>query len=183
MRKKGKRQEKSKLVSAKELFSLAKRARSQGKKIVTTNGCFDLLHVGHVRSFAYAKLLGDILIVGVNSDASVRKNKGPQRPVVPASERAEMIANLASVDYVFIFNTQTAIPWLAKVRPHIHVKGSDYAPQEVIEREVIEKGGGDVVLFPHTHKHSTSRIIEKIKSGSAISKSKSPKRRNPGSRA
>jgi rfaE bifunctional protein nucleotidyltransferase chain/domain len=163
MRKKGKAGAQKKIVSAKELFSLAKRAKKQGKKIVTTNGCFDLLHVGHVRSFAYAKSLGDILIVGVNSDASVKKNKGPLRPIIPASERAEIISNLSSVDYIFVFSTKTAIPWLAKVRPDYHVKGSDYPLESVIERNEIENGGGKVMLFTHTRAHSTSLIIKKIR--------------------
>jgi rfaE bifunctional protein nucleotidyltransferase chain/domain len=141
---------------------VAARARRSSKRVVTTNGCFDILHVGHIRSLAYAKSLGDLLIVGVNSDVSARANKGVGRPIVPARERAEMLSALESVDYVFVFSTTTPIPWIEKIRPAVHVKGSDRSLNQVIEREAVEKHGGRVVLFPHTKKHSASAIVSKI---------------------
>ncbi len=153
-----------KVLSLREAVTTAKRLRKSGKKLVTTNGCFDLLHVGHARSLAFARSQGDVLFVGLNSDASVRANKGIGRPVVPARERAEMLAALSFVDYVFIFTTKTPIPWLLEIKPHIHVKSSDYTIEQVIEREAVERGGGKVVLAPHTGKHSTSGIIKKIRS-------------------
>lgn len=146
----------------KEALAAAKRAHKAGKRVVTTNGCFDLLHVGHVRALAFARSLGDVLIVGVNSDASVRRSKGPGRPVVPAKERAELLGALESVTVVFIFSTKTPTPWLEQVRPHVHVKSSDYSPEQVVETSVIEKHGGKVVLFPHTGTHSSTALIKKI---------------------
>lgn len=152
-----------KILSLKDAVATAKRLRKSGKKLVTTNGCFDLLHVGHVRSLAFARAQGDVLFVGINSDASVRANKGPERPVIPARERAEMLAALSFVDYVFIFNSKTPISWLLEVKPHAHVKSSDYTMEQVIEREVVERGSGRIVLAPHTGKHSTTKLIQKIR--------------------
>lgn len=174
MRKKSKTRPHAKIIQEDSLEKIVKKLRKQGLRVVTTNGCFDIIHVGHTRSFEYAKSLGDILIVGINSDASVRASKGQGRPIVPGVERAEIIANISSVDYVFIFNTKTPEPWLSKVKPDIHVKGSDYSLQEVVERGVVEKGGGKIVLFTHTGKHSTSRILKKI----PMMRSKNPKLHN-----
>ena len=154
---------KSKVMSLKHAIALAARARRSRKKVVTTNGCFDIVHVGHVRALAHARSLGDMLIVGINSDASVRRIKGPGRPVLPARERAEVLAALESVDAVFIFSTKTPTPWLEKVRPAVHVKSSDYSPERIVEKAIVEKYGGRVVIFPHTGKHSSTKIIEKIK--------------------
>ena len=153
---------KRKILPLQEVEKVAARARRSSKRVVTTNGCFDILHVGHIRSLAYAKSFGDLLIVGVNSDASARANKGVGRPIVPARERAEMLSALASVDYVFVFSSKTPIPWIEKIRPSVHVKGSDRSLNQVIEREAVEKHGGKVVLFPHTKKHSASSLAEKL---------------------
>lgn len=141
---------------------IALSARSQGKKVVTTNGCFDLLHLGHVRYLEHAKSLGDILIVGVNSDRSVRRNKGPLRPIVPQGERAKLLAALKPVDFVFIFDEETPIRWLQKIKPHIHIKGGDYKTAKIIEKEVVEKNGGRFVLGPMVKYKSTTELIRKI---------------------
>jgi len=148
-------------------MAVAAAARKRGKKIVTTNGCFDILHVGHVRNLAAAKKLGDVLIVGINSDASVRRNKGPSRPLVPARERAEILAALSVVDYVFIFGEETPFSWIKKLRPHFHVKGGgedvknhpDFAEQ----KHVVEQSGGRLVLVPHVKGKSTSILVHKIR--------------------
>ena len=153
---------KRKILPLQEVEKVAARARRGSKRVVTTNGCFDILHVGHIRSLAYAKSLGDLLIVGVNSDASARANKGVGRPIVPARERAEILSALECVDYVFVFPSKTPIPWIERVRPDIHVKGSDRSLSQIIEREAVEKYGGKVILFPHTKKHSASTIVSKV---------------------
>ena len=144
------------------IFSLVKREKKRGKKIVTTNGCFDILHIGHAQNLAFAKSLGDILLVGVNSDKSVRANKGPARPIMPARERAGLLAALAPVDYVFIFDDTTPLSWLKKIEPHVHVKGSERQLVEIKEKEVVEHNGGKVILAPYNKGCSTTEIINRI---------------------
>ena len=144
-------------------MSLAKKARAAGKRIVTTNGCFDILHTGHVRYLTFARSKGDVLIVGINTDASVRASKGPTRPVNPARERAEVIAALSCVDAVFLFSDRTPEKWIKKIRPHIHVKGGDYTADQIIEKNVVEESGGKIVIAPHIKGRSTSTMIEKIR--------------------
>src|SRR6059058_3387522 len=118
----------SKIVGLEELSERSKQLRAAGKKMVATNGCFDLLHVGHVRYLQAARALGDMLIIGLNSDASVRAYKGPTRPLVAQDERAELLAALACVDYVTIFDEPTAEALMAALQPDIYVKGGDYRP-------------------------------------------------------
>ena len=156
---------KDKPKNLKAVAAFVKREKKRGKKIVTTNGCFDILHVGHIRSLTVAKELGDILVVGINSDASVRALKGNDRPIVPEEERAEVIAALEPVDAVFIFGEPDPRPWLAKLKPHVHAKGSDRSMNEIIEKNVVEAGGGKVVLLPLRKGRSTTDIIKKIKRG------------------
>jgi D-beta-D-heptose 7-phosphate kinase/D-beta-D-heptose 1-phosphate adenosyltransferase len=146
-----------------EIARIARRARAAGRTVVTTNGCFDLLHVGHIRNLEAAKARGDLLIVGVNSDASVRTYKEPMRPVVPARERAEVLAALAAVDYVFTFNDTVPNRWLRKLRPNIHVKGSDRALADIVERHVVADIGGKLVLLPVFKGHSTTALIARIR--------------------
>jgi rfaE bifunctional protein nucleotidyltransferase chain/domain len=146
-----------------ELAEVVRAAQVDGKVVVTTNGCFDLLHVGHIRYLEEARRLGDLLIVGVNSDASVRRIKGPDRPVVRDVERAEILAALACVDYVTVFDEPTPCELLAALRPDVHVKGGDYAPEDVIERDVVEKHGGRVVVGIRVPAQSTTDIIEAIR--------------------
>jgi rfaE bifunctional protein nucleotidyltransferase chain/domain len=155
-----------KVKSLKEVEAITRAARRTGKTIVTTNGCFDILHIGHVRNLKAAKKLGDVLIVGLNSDASVRLNKGSSRPIIPARERAELLAALESVDYVFIFSDPTPFAWIQKLRPHIHVKGGGKDilkhPNFLPQKKIIEESGGRFILLPHIEDKSTSRIIKKI---------------------
>ncbi len=152
----------SKVKTLAEVVSLANAARRKGKRIVTTNGCFDILHIGHVRYLEAAKKKGDILIVGVNSDASVRGSKGPSRPIVPERERAEVIASLKAADAVFIFPERDPSKWLSKVKPDIHVKGADWTLDRILEREIVEKGGGRIALIPLEKGKSTTNIVRKI---------------------
>ena len=136
--------------------------------VVWTNGCFDLLHVGHIRSFRDAKALGDILVVGLNSDASVRANKGDTRPLVHEAERAEVIAALEMVDYVTIFEQITPVAALARLRPDIHCKGAEYADgkRQVPERETVLGYGGQIRFLPFHPGISTSELMERIKCSS-----------------
>jgi rfaE bifunctional protein nucleotidyltransferase chain/domain len=146
-----------------EIIRIAAAARKTGNVVVTTNGCFDILHVGHIRNLEAAKSLGDILIVGVNSDKSVRENKGAGRPIVSEKERAEVIAALACVDYVFIFGTKTPIEWIEKVKPAIHAKGADRVMSQIVEKEAVEKNDGKIVLIRYHKGKSSTAIIEKSK--------------------
>jgi rfaE bifunctional protein nucleotidyltransferase chain/domain len=152
---------KIKSLSAVAVFVEA--AKKKGKKIVTTNGCFDILHVGHIRSLEAAKALGDVLAVGINSDASVRMLKGKGRPVIPECERAEIIAALKPVDAVFIFREKDPRKWLAKLKPDIHAKGSDRNMDEIIEKDVVERAGGKIALLSLRKGKSTTNLIRKIK--------------------
>lgn len=152
-----------------EVLRLVEKDRRQGKKIVATNGCFDIVHVGHIRNLSDAKALGDVLVVGINSDSSVRKNKGPTRPIVPAVERAEVIASLRSVDYVFVFAGRTPFSWIRALRPHIHVKGAgadvQSHPDFPAQKKAVEAGGGKLVLIEHHNGRSTTSIVRKIQGG------------------
>lgn len=137
-------------------------ARKRGKTIVTTNGCFDILHIGHVNYLQEAKKHGDLLIVGVNSDASVRAIKGAARPIVPARERAAIVASLECVDAVLIFSETEPDQWLLRLRPDIHVKGGDKTMADVRERGAVERGGGVVALMPVERGRSTTNIIQTV---------------------
>jgi rfaE bifunctional protein nucleotidyltransferase chain/domain len=139
--------------------------RDAGGRVVFTNGCFDLLHVGHVRCLQAARGLGDALVVGVNSDASVRRLKGETRPLVPEGERAEVLAALACVDYVTIFDESTPVRLLEHLRPEVHVKGGDYREEELPEASLVRSWGGRVVILPFTPGYSTTGLIRKLESG------------------
>lgn len=145
-----------------DLEHKANTLRQEGKIIVTTNGCFDILHVGHIRVLKAAQLFGDVLIVGINSDSSIRKLKGANRPIVPEDERAEIVASLGCVDYVTIFPETTAVEFLRAAKPHIYVKGGDYTPSELPEAPTIEAGGGIIKIIDLIPEHSTTSIIQKI---------------------
>ncbi|MDO8521815.1 MAG: D-glycero-beta-D-manno-heptose 1-phosphate adenylyltransferase [bacterium] len=145
------------------VVKMVRSAKAAGEKIVTTNGCFDILHVGHVRYLQGARKLGSMLVVGINSDASVRRLKGPGRPIVPARERAEIVSALRAVDAVFIFNDATPIRWLKQLKPHIHVKGADRTVDQVVEKKVVEASGGRLVLVPYIKNKSTTNIIKRIR--------------------
>ena len=144
------------------------RLQRAGKKVVFTNGCFDLLHVGHVRYLQEARELGDALVVGINSDASVRRlDKGPGRPFTPARERAEVLAALACVDFVTIFGTPTPLRLIRALGPDVLVKGGDWAIEAIVGREVVEARGGKVVAIPFVKNRSTTATIRKIRAARA----------------
>ncbi len=136
--------------------------REKGERIVSTNGVFDLLHVGHVRYLQEARKLGDLLIVGVNSDASVRRLKGETRPINPAEERAELLLALRCVDYCVIFEEETPVSLLEKIRPTFHTKGGDYNIETMPETSVVRHYGGDIRLLPFVEGRSSSRLIERF---------------------
>ena len=162
----GPRPRTNKVVEWEELLALRERWRTEGQTVVWTNGCFDLLHLGHVRSLQIAKALGDVLVVGVNSDDSVRRLKGPGRPIFPASERVKMLAALECVDYVVVFEELTPERALSRLRPDIHCKGADYAPphgKPIPEAKIVEAYGGRVEFLPLLSGHSTSELIRRIK--------------------
>lgn len=144
---------------AKYIVNLAK---EQGKKVVFTNGCFDILHVGHISYLENAKKQGDILIVGVNSDASTRRLKGPTRPINNENDRACMLSALKSVDYTVIFDEDTPEDLIAYLKPSIHVKGGDYKKEDLPETKIVEAYGGKVVILNFVEGKSTTNIINKI---------------------
>jgi D-beta-D-heptose 7-phosphate kinase/D-beta-D-heptose 1-phosphate adenosyltransferase len=154
----------SKIRTLDELAAFRAVWREKGKTVVWTNGCFDLLHVGHIRSFRDAKALGDILIVGINSDASVRAIKGDSRPIVNQADRAELIAALEMVDYVTIFDESTPVAALSRLRPDIHCKGAEYADgaRPVPEREVVLGYGGQIRFLPFHPGRSTTELVDRI---------------------
>ena len=151
------------IVSLVEAILRFGREKRNGRRIVFTNGCFDLLHPGHVRTLEQARELGDALIVGLNSDASVRQLKGEGRPVVPEHERAEILAALECVDAVVIFNEPTPREVVARLLPDVLVKGGDWPRDQIAGREEVEAAGGRVVLVPVSPGHSTSEILRKIR--------------------
>jgi D-beta-D-heptose 7-phosphate kinase/D-beta-D-heptose 1-phosphate adenosyltransferase len=144
---------------------LSRELRREGRCLVFTNGVFDLLHNGHVRYLTSARALGDALVVAVNSDRSVRAIKGPGRPVVPEAERAEVLASLAAVDAVIIFDEDTPRRVIMALQPAVLVKGADWAETEIIGRDVVEAGGGAVVRLPLETGYSTTSIVDRIRSG------------------
>jgi D-glycero-beta-D-manno-heptose 1-phosphate adenylyltransferase len=137
-------------------------AKKHGARIVFANGCFDVLHVGHIRYLAGARALGDLLVVGVNSDEQVAIQKGTGRPIIPAAERAEMVASLESVDYVTIFNEPTVTELLLALKPDIHAKGTDYTEETVPERDVVRSYGGRVAIVGDPKDHSTSEMLARL---------------------
>ncbi len=152
----------NKIKTLAELIPLLRAARARGLRIVFANGCFDLIHVGHVRYLQGAKHHGDILVVALNSDASVRAIKGAERPLQPEADRAEMIASLQIVDYVVIFDDPTVDRLLNELRPDIHAKGTDYSAESVPERETVRSYGGQVAIVGDPKSHSTKDLIEAI---------------------
>lgn len=154
-----------KVLTSAQLVPLLDRARTQKKRIVFTNGCFDLLHVGHTRYLQAAKALGDILVVGVNSDSSVRSlNKSPDRPIVSESQRAEVLAALCCVDYVVMFTEPDPLNLITTLQPDVLVKGGDWAVERIVGRDVVERRGGTVRTIPLVHGMSTTALIQRIRS-------------------
>ncbi len=151
-----------KIYTRKELATILEHLKSNGKVVVTTNGCFDVLHLGHLRYLQAARKLGDCLVVAINSDTSVTQLKGQNRPLVPEDERAEMLAGLACVDYVVIFTELTPVELLSELKPNIHVKGGDYTLEQLIERDTVEANGGKVIVGLNVPGKSTTDLIEVI---------------------
>ena len=153
---------KQKIIGNKELLRIIKNLKTRGKRIVFTNGCFDLLHIGHIRYLEKARTLGDILVVGVNSDSSVRILKGPKRPILPAKERAEILSGLGCVDYITIFNEQDPLKLITSLHPHVLVKGGDWTKEQIVGGDVVERSGGKVVIISFVKRASTSNLIGTI---------------------
>lgn len=153
---------KAKVVSLPALLAALEPLRARGRRVALTNGVFDLLHVGHLRYLQAARALADLLVVGVNTDESVRQLKDPTRPLVPAAERAELVAGFACVDYVVLFAEPTAEALVAAVRPDVYVKGGDYREADLPEAKVARDYGGEVRLLPFETGHSTSALVGEI---------------------
>ncbi len=163
----GFRSSRTKIVLRPALKKIVRRLKGKGKKIVFTNGCFDLIDVHHVRCLQEAKTHGDVLIVAINTDASVRRIKGPPRPIVPQRDRAEMLAALECVDYVTFFGEDTPHNILREILPDVLAKGGDYRKGQIVGREIVEGNGGKVVRLKKSRQRSTTRLIQKIVEGHA----------------
>jgi rfaE bifunctional protein nucleotidyltransferase chain/domain len=153
---------KQKIRERKTLLRIIKDLKAKGKRIVFTNGCFDLLHIGHIRYLEEAKALGDVLVVGVNSDSSVRKLKGSKRPVLPEEERTEILSGLGCVDYITIFDERDPLKLITSLHPDVLVKGGDWTKDQIVGSEVVERSGGEVVILPFVQGASTSNLINII---------------------
>jgi rfaE bifunctional protein nucleotidyltransferase chain/domain len=153
------------IVSREELLTRIKTDRQNGTRVVLANGCFDVLHVGHVRYLAGARELGEVLVVGVNSDAQVERLKGAGRPIMPATERAELVDALQSVTYVTVFDEPTVEELLLALKPDVHAKGTDYTEDSVPERDVVRSYGGRVAIVGDPKDHSTSAILARQQKG------------------
>lgn len=151
-----------KVLTLKKLTAELAPLRKKGKRVVFTNGCFDIIHAGHVRYLRKAKTLGDVLVVGLNSDASIRKIKGPSRPIVPARERAEVLSALEAVDYVVQFGEPTPIKLIEAIVPDVLVKGSDWAAHEIVGADVVKANGGRVARVRLVKGRSTTNIIKRV---------------------
>ena len=151
------------LIDRNDAAKFCDELKSRGKKIVFTNGCFDILHAGHVRYLTAAKTFGDVLIVGLNSDESVRRLKGNSRPINSKLDRAEVLLGLKAVDHVIIFGEQTAEALIAEVKPNVYVKGGDYSLDTLPEAKIVQAAGGRVEFIPFLEGHSTTGVIERIK--------------------
>ncbi len=155
-------------ITVDDIHRLVAPLREKGKRLVTTNGCFDLLHYGHIKYLYDAAMLGDILVVGVNADSSVKKLKGEKRPVQNQRDRLFIISSLKVVDYAFIFYEDNPCFFLEILRPDVHVKGGDYRVEDLPETEVVEKYGGRVRIVPFTQGYSTSLLIDRVLYGRGI---------------
>ena len=147
-----------KVVTVEELLPLL-----PGRRVVFTNGCFDLLHVGHLRTLQWARAQGDLLVLGLNSDASVRQLKGPTRPITGEQDRAELLAGFACVDFVVLFEEADPMRLLAQIRPAVHVKGGDYRPEELPEAALVKSWGGEVLVTPLIEGRSTTKIESQLR--------------------
>jgi len=153
----------AKYKSVDELSAISAQARKAGRVVVFTNGCFDLVHRGHIHLLRQAKALGDILIVGLNSDVSVKTIKGPDRPIMPEADRIELIAALEMVDYVVVYSEPDPYRIIAAIKPNVLVKGGDWSADKIIGADVVEQNGGRVAVVPYLPEFSTTQIIERIR--------------------
>lgn len=153
---------KRKIRSLDDLVKIRKRLRKERRKVVLTNGCFDILHNGHIHLFREAKKRGDVLVVAVNDDSSIRKIKGPSRPIIPLEERLEILEALGEIDYLVSFSEETPQKVIASLLPDVLVKGGDWRIEEVVGRKEVEEEGGEVVIIPYFKRYSSTRIIERI---------------------
>lgn len=153
---------KEKIKEKEDLRRIIEDLKAKGRRIVFTNGCFDLLHIGHIRYLEDAKSLGDILVVGVNSDQSIRGLKGNNRPILPQEERTEILSSLGCVDYITVFDEADPLELISFLQPHTLVKGGDWAKETIVGSEVVERSGGKVVILPFVEGASTSNLIETI---------------------
>ena len=152
-----------KIIDREKIANVVEELRAKGKKIVFTNGCFDIIHLGHIRYLREAKSKGDVLIIGLNSDESVRKIKGEKRPIMEQEERAEILASLEMVDFVVIFDETAPDELIKLIRPDVHIKGGDYqSPDELPEAELVRSLGGEVIIAGGVEGKSTSNIIKTI---------------------
>lgn len=152
----------NRILGRQEAATLIEKLKTEGKKVVFTNGCFDILHVGHLRYLEQAREQGDLLVIGVNSDASVKRLKGPTRPINSEMDRAEMLAGLKAVDYTVIFTEDTPVEIIDELKPSIHVKGGDYKKEDLPETEVVERNGGEVRILMLVDGKSTTSVVNKI---------------------
>ncbi len=150
------------IYSREEMIAVRKQLKADGKKVVFTNGCFDILHAGHVDYLAKTRACGDVLILGLNSDSSVRNIKGEKRPIVPEGERAYILANLKSVDYVTLFDEPTPFELLNTLIPDILVKGADWSIENIVGRDIVEANGGSVQTIEFINQQSTTNIIKTV---------------------
>ncbi|MDW7759736.1 MAG: D-glycero-beta-D-manno-heptose 1-phosphate adenylyltransferase [Acidobacteriota bacterium] len=151
-----------KLIRRTEVAAFRDGVKREGRTVVFTNGCFDLLHAGHIRLFREARKLGDVLVVGVNADASVRRLKGPNRPVFPLRERLEVLAALTDIGGLISFGEDTPLQLIRRLRPDVLVKGGDWRPEEVVGRAEVEAAGGRLVIVPYLEGRSSSSIIDRV---------------------
>jgi rfaE bifunctional protein nucleotidyltransferase chain/domain len=153
---------KSKIKTQDELRDMIEDLHSAGKKVVFTNGCFDLIHTGHVRYLKIARGYGDVLVVAINSDESIRRIKGDKRPIMPQEERAEVLSALSMVDYVTVFEEDDPHRVVAELMPDVLVKGGDWEVENIIGRDVVEANGGNVYSIPYIEGSSTTTIIDRV---------------------
>ena len=151
---------KEKIINRSQVQELGEWLRGEGQRVVFTNGCFDILHVGHVRYLEQARALGDVLVLGLNTDASVRRLKGPSRPINSEDERAEVLAALECVSYVVLFDEQTPVETIELLRPDVHAKGGDYRVEDLPEAATVQAYGGEVAILPLVPGRSTTRLVE-----------------------
>lgn len=154
-----------KIKSFSEIKKISQRLKKEGKIIVFTNGCFDIIHPGHIKLLKKGKSIGDILIVGLNNDKSIIKLKGKKRPIIDEKGRAEIVSSFEMVDYLVLFGQETPEKLIKVILPHYILKGGDYKEDQVVGKEIVEKYGGKVIIFPLYKKYSTTKIIKRMKNG------------------